>query len=300
VAAYLYLDSRGGAEEGSQLLRPNASGFCQALCRMGGLALANLKRIDIERRAADMESELSAAAAAQRWILPREPITADPFICVGRSQPGGYLGGDFFDAQVLGDGRLAMSLGDVSGHGAAASVLMTAAQGFLHASLADHGDLNRAVASLNAFIQPRCPQEKFVTLWTGIFDPRRMSLEYIDAGHGLAFLLKTDQSLQALDENGGLPIGIDLNSPYQAATAPLSPGERVLVISDGITEQSNAEALPDGHRREFGRDGVRAAVQGAQGDDLLTQLFKSLDGFAGGKGYADDVTAILVQWPKAT
>ena len=295
VAAYLYLDSRGGEAQGAKLLRPNASGFCQALCRMGGLALASLKRIDIERRAAHMEAELTAAAAAQRWILPREPVRADPFICVGQSQAGGYLGGDFFDAQVLPDGRLAVSLGDVSGHGAAASVLMTAAQGFLHASLTAHGDLARAITSLNEFIQPRCPSDTFVTLWTGIFDPRRMSVDYVDAGHGYAMLLRADKSIEALTENGGLPIGIDLRFPYQTATAQLGPGERVLVISDGIIEQFNAEALPDGQRRQFGQDGVRAVIAGAQGDDLLKQLFQTLNAFADGKGYSDDVTAILVE-----
>ena len=293
VAAYLYLDSRGGAAEGVKLLRPNASGFCQALCRMGGLALANLKRIDIERRAAHMEAELNSAAAAQRWIFPREPITAHPFVCVGKNQPGGYLGGDFFDAQVLADGRLAVSLGDVSGHDAAASVLMTAAQSFLHASLADHSDLAGAVASLNAFIQPRCPQDKFLTLWAGIFDPLRMSLDYVDAGHGLAALLKADKSLQWLDENGGLPIGVDLSLPYQTATVQLSPGERVLVISDGVIEQFNAD---DGQRRQFGKDGVRGVVEAGQGNDLLKHLFETLNGFAGGNRYSDDVTGILVQW----
>jgi hypothetical protein len=297
VAAYLYLDSRGGPNERPKLLRPNAAGFCQALCHMGGLALANLKRIDIERRAAHMEAELNAAAAAQRWILPREPIKSDPFICVGQSQPGGYLGGDFFDAQVLPDGRLAVCLGDVSGHGAAASVLMTAAQGFLHASLTAHGDLARAVNSLNAFIQPRCPSDTFVTLWTGIFDPRRMALDYVDAGHGYAMLLKGDKSVQTLDENGGLPVGVDLNFPYQTAAVQLSPGQRVLVISDGIIEQFSAEAQPDEQRRQFGQEGVRDVVAAAQGDELLKQLFEALDRFAGGKGYSEDVTGVLVQWP---
>jgi serine phosphatase RsbU (regulator of sigma subunit) len=296
VAAYLYLDSRGGPHQRPRLLRPNAAGFCQALCRMGGLALANIKRVDIERRAALMEAELTAAAVAQRWILPREAIKAGPFICAGQSKPGGYLGGDFFDAHALADGRLAVCLGDVSGHSAAASVLMTAAQGFLHASLEAHGDLTRAVNSLNTFIQPRCPSNTFVTLWTGIFDPRRMSLEYIDADHGYALLIKPDKGAQTLAENGGLPIGIDVGDPYQTATAQLSPGERVLVISDGITEQFGAEVSRDGQRREFGQEGVRAAIAAAPEDDLLKHLFEALEKFAGGKGYSDDVTAILVHW----
>jgi sigma-B regulation protein RsbU (phosphoserine phosphatase) len=175
---------------------------------------------------------------------------------------------------------------------------MTAAQGFLHASLEAHGDLTRAVNCLNAFIQPRCPSETFVTLWTGIFDSRRMSLEYIDAGHGYALLIKPDKSVQPLAENGGLPIGIELGNPYQTATVQLSPAECVLVISDGIIEQSSAEVLRDGERQQFGQEGVRAVVAAThQGDNLLNQLFQALHAFAGGKGFSDDVTGVLVHWP---
>jgi serine phosphatase RsbU (regulator of sigma subunit) len=124
-----------------------------------------------------------------------------------------------------------------------------------------------------------------------------MCLEYIDAGHGYALLIKPDKSVQILAENGGLPIGIELGNPYQTATVQLLPAECVLVISDGIIEQFNAETLPDGQRRQFGQDGVRAVIAAAHGDDLLKQLFQALNAFADGKGYSDDVTGILVQWP---
>ena len=295
VAAYLYLDSSGSGE-GPTALRPNAAGFCQALARMGGLALANLKRIEVERGAALLESELKSAAEAQKWILPRAPVTAGPFTCAGLSRPGGYLGGDFFDAQVLAGGRLAVCLGDVSGHGAAASVLMTAAQGFLHAALGESGDLTRAVAGLNAFVQPRRPWDKFITLWIGLFDTEAMKLQYVDAGHGFGLLLKNDGPPQKLDENGGPPIGIDADFDYRPATISLAAGERVLVVSDGIVEQTSPETPSELPPRQFGLDGVVTAIQTAGTGDLVGQIFRDLEAFARGAAQSDDATAVLVQW----
>ena len=173
---------------------------------------------------------------------------------------------------------------------------MTAAQGYLHASLSHQHDFSQAIASLNAFIHSRCSQEKFVTLWTGIFDPRQMSLTYIDAGHGLAFLIRADKTIHMLDQDGGPPIGIDAGSTYQIASAQLSPGDQVLVISDGIIEQFGAESVTDGQLRQFGRDGIQSAIQSHHdGDDLLKSLFHALESFAGSKNYSDDVTTILLQ-----
>jgi len=293
VAAYLYLDSVGPSMRPAQ---SGAAAFCQALARMGALALANLNRLEIERRAAHLEAELSAAAAAQRWILPRQPITCGPFTCTGQTRPGGHVAGDFFDAQVLADGRLAVTLGDVSGHGAAAGVLMSAAQGFLHASLADQGDLGRAMARLNAFVRPRCPADKFITLWTGIFDPRQMTLHYVDAGHGYAMLLPRESGFQKLEENGGLPIGVDPDAVYQPATISLEAGQRVLVISDGIVEQLGGETSILAGRGQFGLQGVMAAIEQAGGDDPIERVFTALTEFAGGSHLSDDATGILVKW----
>jgi serine phosphatase RsbU (regulator of sigma subunit) len=297
VAAFLYVDSRGNAGTGGgQGLRPNAAGFCQTLARMGALALANLKRLEVERRAAHLESELKAAAVAQRWILPRESVQAGPFTCAGQTRSGDYLGGDFFDVQVLGDGRLSVALGDVSGHGAGASVLMTAAQGFLHASLANHGELGRAMAGLNTFVEPRRPTDKFITLWIGVFDAKQMTLQYVDAGHGYALLLNTDGQLQRLNEDGGPPVGLVEGFDYTVSTISLGAGQRVLVISDGIAEQFGAQVHADGKRRQFELEGVASAVHAGQSEGLVDRIFESLYRFAGCRNLSDDATAVLVNW----
>jgi serine phosphatase RsbU (regulator of sigma subunit) len=296
VAAYLYLDSRGGAQT-RRALHPNAAGFCLALAKMAGLALANLKRLDIERRGAQIETELKAAMAAQRWILPREKVQAGPFVCAGASRPGEYVGGDFFDSIVLPDGRLVAALGDVSGHGVAASVLMTATQGFFHAAITLHGDLARAVKDLNAFVHPRRPETRFVTLWVGLFDPHKMTVSYVDAGHGYALLNKSASEFESLSEGDALPIGIMPDSTYTVVTRPLPPHGRALVISDGLVEQTQSEPPPGQAREQFQIDRVQASLAVTPaGEDPVAHLFEAVCRFAGTQALSDDATAVLVSW----
>ncbi|HEX4056574.1 MAG TPA: SpoIIE family protein phosphatase [Tepidisphaeraceae bacterium] len=296
VAAYLYLDSRGGSHA-PRTLRPNAAGFCVALAKIAGLALANLKRLDIERRSAQIEAELKAAMAAQRWILPREKVCAGSFVCAGTSRPGEYVGGDFFDAIVLPDNRLVVALGDVSGHGVAASVLMTATQGFFHAAITQHGDLARAVKDLNAFVHPRRPETIFVTLWVGLFDPKKMTVSYVDAGHGYALLANPDRTFQSLSEGDAVPVGIMPDSTYSVTTHPLPPNGRALVISDGLVEQPTLEPGPGQSREQFGIERVQASVAEAKTDeDAIARLFDAVYQFAGTQSLSDDATAVLVKW----
>ena len=139
-----------------------------------------------------------------------------------------------------------------------------------------------------------------MTLWVGIFDPRRMSLDYIDAGHGYAMLLKTNKSIQELDEKGGVPIGVDINAHYESASVIISSEDQVIVFSDGIVEQTNDEVLPDGQPQQFGKQGVCKVIETYGGNDLLQEIFAALKAFAGGKRFTDDITGVLVQcdWQK--
>ena len=217
VAAYLYLDSRGEANSANRLpLRPHASAFCLALGRMAGLALANLKRVEMERRSAEIDAELAAASAAQQWILPKRVGKFGPFTCIGESRPGEYLGGDFYDVIPVGNDRLAVAIGDVSGHGVAASVLMTASAGFLHAVLEETADPEIAINRLNAFLGPRKSIGKFVTMWIGVLDLSARMLKYVDAGHGYVMIGQTDGSLGQITVGENVPLGVDETYRFSA------------------------------------------------------------------------------------
>lgn len=292
-AQYLYLDSRGAL---ASTIRPQGSNFCVALGRMASLALANLKRIEMERRAERIDYDLRAAAEAQKWILPQRHSAIGPFTCVGESRPGQYVGGDFFDIIDLGNGRLAVAVGDVTGKGVAASVLMTATQGYLHASLLDHGDPERAVTALNRFVSPRRDVSRFVTMWVGVFDRPAGTLKYIDAGHSYAVMIAGDGTVTTLDNGAGLPIGVDDTHRYTAETVRLPASGRVMVVSDGIIEQPGL-IQHDGRMEDaqFEMAGVIDTLRSA-GSDAVADLFAAVVQHAGTDSLADDATAVLVRW----
>ena len=292
VAAYLYLDSRGTLP---QALRPNASAFCVALGRMGSLALANLKRIDMEKRAEQIRMELAAAATAQKWIMPKRETQHGPFQCTGESRPGQYVGGDFFDIIPLSDTRFAVAVGDVSGKGISASVLMTATQGFLHGVLKEHGDAAHAVTDANNFVNPRRPENRFVTMWVGVFDAAAGTLNYVDAGHSYAMLKRADGTFQQLNEGTGLPIGVDTDAKYAGETVKINPGDAVMIVSDGIIEQFGGPPGPGGFRAQFEVSGLQNSMSRATADPVA-DLFNAVIHHAGTTQLSDDATAVLVRW----
>lgn len=306
VVLLLYLDDRQEDGRGTQKT-PDAAEFAIGLARLAGLALANLRRLDIERRQARMEAELKAAAEVQRWVMPRRSVTAGPFRCVGESRPGQYVGGDFFDVIPLGDGRLAIAVGDVSGKGVAASILMTAAQGFLHSALRRTGDPAQAVTELNQYLYPRCPTSKFLTLWVGVFDGRTRTLTCVDAGHGYALLEADGGKPEPLSAENSDLVGISADASYRSSTVMLPTAGRLFAISDGFIEQPSAEPKAGEESQQagsapaepvaFGNEGVRAcAANLSAGADPVEALFEALYRHAGSTALNDDATAVVVEW----
>lgn len=293
VAAYLYLDSRGTLMHS---MRPGASAFCAALGNMASLALANLKRVEMERREAAMQAELAAAAVAQKWILPKREGAFGALRTIGESRAGQYVGGDFFDIIPLDENRLAVALGDVSGKGISASVLMTATQGFLHAALKETRDPAAAVNQVNAFVNPRRPESKFVTAWVGVFDVPQRTLRYVDAGHSYALLRRANGTIEPLNRGGGIPIGVEEEFSYHAECIAIGEGDRVMIVSDGIIEQFGVVANAEGSAREqFEMHRVEQAMNHPSTDEVA-DLFAAVIAHAGADHLADDATAVLVRW----
>lgn len=295
VGAFLYLDNRGGSAKSA--VAPDAASFATGVARIGAMAMESLRRLEMAVRYAELDAELSAGAEAQRWIMPRGAVALGAMKCVGRSRPGRQLGGDFFDVLQLDDRRLAVALGDVSGKGAPASVLMTAAQGYLHAALRLHGDAGRAVTDLNRFIEPRKPENKFLTLWLGVFDIEANELRYVDAGHGHAVLRESDGSLERLREGDGILVGVDEKFKYQAVTKELTPGALAVIVSDGLVEQPGAPSGTD-VLNQFGMEGLEGQLLEPADDlnKLVEEIFSAVEGHAGTPALADDATAVVVRW----
>lgn len=302
VAALLYLDSRAAGQLSASRPTANAAGFAMALARIGSLALANLKRLEMAVRVKETEHDIAAAAEAQRLILPAREGRVGGFTYHGESKPGQSIGGDFFDVVPVGEHKLAVALGDVTGKGIPASVLMTASFGFLHSLLESGQDVATAAKMLTRFLYPRRPANRFVTIWIGLFDLAKHELTYVDCGHGWAGMQHADGTFQALDGGGGLPCGIEDEWDYQAVTVPLNPGSRAVIVSDGFVEQFGLTVDDQGKpvREQFGMKGIQKSLStprshSATTDDLKS-LYDALTTFAGTTQLSDDATAILVRW----
>ncbi len=237
IAAFLYLDAR----EREAPVDPDAAGFCDALATALGLSLANISRADLERRQNTLTAELTAAHEAQQFILPESEGSSE-FLRYGmQMRPGAYVAGDLFDVVPLDDGRVAVAIGDVAGHGAGSAMLMASAQSHLNAQLQVTCDPAAALAAVNAYLASKALGGRFVSLWVGVFS-KDGTVEYVDAGHGhWLHITKDGRTPQSPITGGSIPVGVAAGIVYESSTFKLIPGDRILLYTDGVIEQKNRD-----------------------------------------------------------
>ncbi len=252
LAALLYLDARGGESR----VQADASGCCAALARVYGMAIGGQMRHDLEQRRAALEQELAAAREAQTLIMPPPDGVLGRVRYSVRGIPGRFVAGDLFDVIDLGDERAVVVIGDVSGEGAGSAILMASTQAYLHAAIRRGVELERAMVEANEYVCQHAPMDRFVSAWVGLFDTRAMRLTFVDAGHGHWALRSVKDGVIRPGDSApaGIPLGIDPDRPYAPAHVPLAPGDRVVLYSDGLVEQTS----PSG--AEFGIQRVHAEV----------------------------------------
>ncbi|USN99901.1 MAG: SpoIIE family protein phosphatase [Phycisphaeraceae bacterium] len=287
VEAYLYLDARDAEES----IANDAAAFCQAVSRMCGLALGNLKRIEHEKKSGRLMAEIRAAREAQVRLMPKALDTVGAFEYAMQNKPGRTVAGDLFDAVPLGDGRLALFLGDVIGKGVAAAILMATAQAELRMALT-HGDsADEAIRAANKSLYARSADGEFVSLWLGVLDPETETLEFVDAGHGLWFIVSPAGECRSIECEGGLVLGVKPDADYQRESVAFPRGSRLVVFSDGLLEQHN----PDGE--QFGLERAMAALRSSRAprDDVVA-LAKAVRDHAETDALSDDLTIASVAY----
>jgi len=281
VSAFVYLDARGT----EAAVRSDAAEFCSALADMSGMALANLRTREVRERQVQLNRDLDAAHRAQKMLLPKPTGTVGGVCYAVRMEPGRRVAGDLFDVVELPDGRVAVFLGDVTGKGVGASLLMATTQTRLNLALTQFGDAAQAVREVNRYLTAHTAEELFVSLWVGLFDPRNRAVSFVDAGHGWWLLRPREGSAVAPESEGGLLLGVSATAEYEADTITLEPGTRVVVFSDGVVEQPG----PSGE--QFGRGRAIAALSDSPGtgEDVET-LFEAVRAYRGETPQGDDVT----------
>lgn len=287
--AVLYLDARGSEHS----VQHDAAAFCQAVSRITGLALANLRRLDLER-------DLTAARQAQQLIMPPSQGQRGWHAYALESRPGRLVAGDLFDVVALTpdeNGPVACLLGDVSGKGVGAAITMATLQTHLRVALrraisgGDLPDPGAIVREANSHLSDRLPGGKFVSLWLGVMDPAAQTLTFVDAGHGHWLIRKGGGAPETVDCDGGLPVGLDPEYDYRSETVGFTPGTRVVLFSDGLVEQADFEG------EMFGLARAKAALADAtNAAEDVAALDAAIRLHAGGLVLSDDFTVASSQF----
>jgi sigma-B regulation protein RsbU (phosphoserine phosphatase) len=203
------------------------------------------------------------------------------------------LGGDCYDFMPRGDQHLALAIGDASGKGLAAALMIANVQSSLRTAALFRGDDGAAVLrAVNRQVHAASPAERYATLFYGVFDSPRRTLRYVNAGHNPPMVLRCDGRVDWLEASGA-PVGMFAECDFEERIVQLHPGDLVVAYTDGVTEAVNPAD------EEWGVEGLRSAAAecGAQcADDIVRAIFASMDEFSQGK-QGDDATVVVLRVP---
>lgn len=250
---------------------------------------ARLHRDALEKER--LERDLQLAAEIQRRILPKGTPNVPGFEIAGWNRSAREIGGDYYDFIPLAGERLGVVLGDVSGKGVPAALLVST----LHSAirlLIDRLDLGPALFDrLNKHILDSSAPNKFVTLIVGCLDPASGRFGYVNAGHNPGLVLRGDGAIDRLPA-GGLPVGLLPTATFHTQDLELAPGDLLCLYSDGITECVSADDT------EFGEDGLIEVLRRSP-SRTLQEVVAWIDGavtdFAGDGPQGDDQTVVLLR-----
>lgn len=251
----------------------------------------------VERERA--QGEMGVAARIQAGLLPSSSPAAAGFEVAGWGHPAAETGGDFYGWMSLPDGRTAVVLADISGHGLGPAMVAVLCRAYARACLEGAGDLREAVTRLNRLLSTDVPPGMFATLVMVRLTPGSDRVEVLSAGHGPILLARSAADgagviVETLDA-AGIPLGVDEGAEYGVASVvEMRPGDSLVLVSDGVFERRRGDGEMYGLARlsEVIREG---AASGASARAMVDSIRGSPERFADGAAAQDDITVVVIQ-----
>jgi sigma-B regulation protein RsbU (phosphoserine phosphatase) len=261
------------------------------LASVAAIRVENTKLVEARLERERFERELALASEIQQRFQPTAPPQVPGYELQGISFPCYEIGGDYYDFIERDDGRLVIALGDVSGKGTAAALLMSSLHAAIHAQSASHDSLVATISAVNKYLAENIPSNRFVTLFYAELDPESGSLAFLNAGHNPPLIVHTGGTVEQL-ASGGLPLGIKPNAEYREGRTQLQPGDVLVIYSDGVTEACSPSGEEFGPTRlyEVVSRNIEASAAG-----IRDRIESSLTKFAQGTSAADDITLVIVK-----
>ncbi len=261
------------------------------LASVASIRVENASLIDERINRERMERELELATEIQQRFQPDGPPTVEGYDFQGISFSCYEIGGDYYDFIPRHDGTMLVALGDVSGKGTSASLLMSSLHAAIHAQVAARTPLNELVTAVNVYLANNTPANRFITLFVAELDPATGKLNYINAGHNPPLIGRADGSLE-LVESGGLPLGLMDFAEYELGQAQLHSGDVLFIYSDGVSEANNLD------EDEFGMDRLKQVIStnvSRNASGIRDRVEAALSEFTGTAAPNDDITLVIVK-----
>lgn len=246
--------------------------------------------VDITERR-QRETDFTLARIVQQSMLPAAAPVTSGLDAAASSEPADAAGGDFYDYLPLSDGRLAVVIGDASGHGFAAALVTIAARSYLRACSATETDVSRILCQVNSLLLKDDLDGRFVTLFYAALDPLNHRVTYAGAGH-VSYLFASSGELKLQLPSTGPPLGWFPEAEYPCLNLDTAAGDVLLLLTDGIEEAMS----PSGE--QFGRERLLNCVRehiGQSPGEIMQAVHRHVHQFQGIAGQHDDATIVVVR-----
>ncbi len=239
-----------------------------------------------------MEEELKVASEIQMRLQPVEAPALAGWDMTAVSFPCREIGGDYYDyIYRKRDNRLILAVGDVSGKGTGAALLMSSLHAAVRAQSQVLASISEVMAEINQYIQENSPSNKYLTLFYSELDPLTGRLTYANGGHNTPILVRRTGEVLGLDK-GGLPVGLMKGTTYEEDSVTLEPGDVLVIYSDGITESVNErdEEFEDWRLLDVIKNNMHRSASG-----IRDRIDEALSRFVGTTAPVDDMTLMIIK-----
>lgn len=264
--------------------------FIQAFARQVSLTRKSLIFMQVKAERQMLDQQLSLARDIQSKFTPSESnhgFGIDIAVCY---KPAMWVGGDYCDVWSLENGQIAFAVGDVSGKGLPAAMIMSNLQAALRTTMNFCTELSTVAKHVNQHLCQNLHDDMFVTLFLGLFDPEKNELAYVNAGHLLPLIMHPSESVRVLGEVANIPLGI-FEKPFEMFVEKIYPDTSLLVTTDGITEATS----PEGERFKTDRLAkLMAESKTGSARDIIKTITESVADFRQTLPQQDDITVFAL------
>jgi serine phosphatase RsbU (regulator of sigma subunit) len=261
------------------------------MANVAAIRIENVRLAEIEQTERIMKRDLSQAAEIQGRMLPAQAPQVPGTDLAGFNAACRTVGGDYYDFFPYPDGRVALALGDVSGKGMPASLMMMALHARVQVLAEDPGNLAAFMTRLNKATCAKCPSNRFITFFFCVLDTATGELTFANAGHNPPIVVRDSGEAEML-EGGGPVLGILPIAPYSEQRITLHKGDMLVLYSDGVTEANDIE------QNEYDEERFIEVLKKHRTEPasaIVSAVTQSLAEFAAGAPQADDITLVVAK-----